>query len=237
MPYYVAVQIPTNEALPGWVAYAETYQQSQVWYNGVSAGGALVSIIDRHTSIYSNYVMGGNFTVTLDAGTYFTNFPQGIAASAAIAQAGTIPAAAKSLLFDANFDVEWLQVAFGGQTLPFFALSAGSNYTRYGANISGLAGQSGELRFTEHPDIPTQIHKIVFLDNITFSEIPIPEPQVLWLLGLGGLLLALRNRKFRSRGESQLAAYRAVLEARTTQYAPRFTSPTPRKTHPCPVVR
>ena len=95
------VQVLTTDALPSWTVYADIYQQSQMWYNGESAGGALVSIIDLHTFALSNDVIGGSFTVTLDSGTYFINgdINQGIVASAAIAQTGTIPNGMKTLLF------------------------------------------------------------------------------------------------------------------------------------------
>lgn len=195
-PDRLPVFMPATNALPGWtVYYGDIYQQSEVIYNGVSIGGVLVTLIDRHTFTHSNSVIRGNFTATLDAGSLFFGDGSGMIAWAAIAQTGTIPAVAKSLLFDASGDVGFLQAAFDSQVLPFFALSSGTNYTRYGADISGFSGQSGELRFTERPDLPPRIHKIAYLDNITFSELPIPEPGAIWLFTLGLFLSRCRRQR------------------------------------------
>jgi hypothetical protein len=188
VPPNQSVQVLTTDALPGWTAYAATYQQSRVWYNYLSGGGALVSLVDLHTQFYSNSVIGGYFTATLDSGSIFINGNQTLV-SAAIAQPGTVPSGARSLVFDASWNVSALQVTFGGQALPFYALSSGSNYTTYGADVSALAGQTGELRFTEQPNPPPSVFTIVFLDNIQFSDVVVPEPSTIGLFALGGLFL------------------------------------------------
>jgi PEP-CTERM motif len=183
----------TTDALPGWTTYSGPYQQSQVLYNGISLGGALVSLVDRHTLGYSNNVIGGSFTVTLDSGSIFINGNQ-ILVSAAIAQSGMIPGGSMSLRFDASWNVGALSVTFGGHVLPFYALSSGPNYTRYGADVSAFAGQSAELRFTEQPNPPPSVFTIAFLDNIFISPEAIPEPSVLGLFGLVALLFGWRLR-------------------------------------------
>jgi hypothetical protein len=65
-----------------------------------------------------------------------------------------------------------------------------SNYVEYGADISAFAGLTGELRFTEQPI--TRNDATVTLDQITFSNLPVPEPSVFGLSALGALLLNWR---------------------------------------------
>src|SRR5204863_8899967 len=110
-----------------------------------------VTLIDRHTAFYGNYVIGGNFTATLDSGTIPTGVNPG-PTSAALGQTGLIPADARSLRFTANLDVSSLFVTFNGQNLPFIPLTSGSNFEVYAADISRFAGQTGELLFTERPN-------------------------------------------------------------------------------------
>jgi hypothetical protein len=192
VPSSQPVQVLTSDALPWWTVYAGPYQQSQVWYNGVSAGGTLVSIIDLHTQGFNNRVIGGNFTATLDSGTFFVNGNQQIVASAAIAQSGTIPVGTRSLMFDASGDVSELLVTLGGQVLAFGALSSGANFTTYGADVSAFVGQTAELRFTEQPNAAPDIFKIAYLDDIQFSPTSVPEPGVFGLSVLAALLLCWR---------------------------------------------
>ena len=177
--------INVTDALPGWTAYIGTNQATQVAYNGVSLGGAVVGLVDLHTSFFSNNVIAGNFTANLYPGYYP---PDAADDSAAIAQTGLIPGAARSLLFDANDHISQLVVTFNGQNLPFFLLSTSSNFQTYGADISGFAGVSGELRFTQQPIFAE--FPIVWLDNIRFSSIP--EPCTVSFLALGALLLGGR---------------------------------------------
>ena len=39
-------------------------------------------------------------------------------------------------------------VSLGGQSIPFFALSTGSNYTLYGGNIPAFGGETEQLTFS-----------------------------------------------------------------------------------------
>jgi hypothetical protein len=72
-------------------------------------------------------------------------------------------------------------------------ISNAVNYTVWGADISSYAGQTGQLLFTTIADIPFASGGL--LDNIQFSSIPIPEPGVVGLLGLGGLSFLWHRRK------------------------------------------
>ena len=55
-------------------------------------------------------------------------------------------------------------------------------YNIYAANISAYAGQTGQLLFTTHPGRDN------YLDNLQFSNLPVPEPESLALLVVGGML-------------------------------------------------
>ena len=81
-------------------------------------------------------------------------------------------------------------VTFNGKNLPLFRLDA----TDLACDISAYDGQVGELRFGAEP-----VQELVGLDNIIFSVQPVPEPGVIGLFALGGLLVAFRCRKARSR--------------------------------------
>lgn len=186
---------PFAEVFPGWTGYQGTNQSSQAFYNGVSLGAALCSIIGRQ-SVWSNSVISGNYTAVLAAGEYPLANPTELL-PAAIAQSGLVPSSTKSLRFRLGdlSNVGDLSVTFEGQTIPFYPLSAGANYAVYGGDLSMFAGVTGELRFTQRP-ITWPTAK-AYIDSIQFSPDAIPEPGVLGLLALGGLLFAGRFRKRR----------------------------------------
>jgi hypothetical protein len=182
---------PFAEVLPSWTGYLDTNQAAGAVYNGVSGGGTLTSLVTADTT-YPNdgRVIAGRFTAALSAGYYGLSNP--ILAPAAIAQTSLTPVTAKSLTFAAFFlgTQGDLAITLDGVNIPFVALGAGPNYTIYGGDVSALAGLTGELRFSERPI--SNPSATVFLDNIQFSDQPIPEPGTVALLGLGASLLAFR---------------------------------------------
>lgn len=181
------VYIPIASALPRWTGYiAGTMPASQVAYNGISVGAPQISLIGHNSDTYSNDLIGGSYTAVLQAGEY--GYPYTSNVSAAIAQTGTVPVTTLSLRFDASVNVVgYLTVTFNGQNITYYPLSAGPNYEVYGGDISLYAGQTGELRFTESPTASAQF-AIAFLDNITFSVNPIPEPGTCGLVWYGAVL-------------------------------------------------
>jgi hypothetical protein len=125
---------------------------------------------------YSIYLQGGSFV--FDTNSY-----------AAIFQTGQVPSGSHSLIYSGG---SALQVFFNGQMLMPVALSNSANYTRWAADISAYAGQSGELLFR----VPWRTASM--LDDIQFSPLAIPEPGTWALLGLGSALFwcaARRHRK------------------------------------------
>lgn len=206
---------PFGDVFPGWAGYIGATQANLAFYNGVSLGAALNSIIGPYTPYDSNSVISGKFTAVLAAGVINPG-PNSSLESVALAQRSMIPVSAQSLRFKLGqySYVGDLEVAFGGQIIPFFPLTSGSNFTVYGGDISAFAGATGELRFTERP-ISWPFAK-AYLDDIEFSPNPIPEPSglLLWLLSSALLSLAYlrhRNRQcacLRSRTRVTLAAVR-----------------------------
>lgn len=181
--------VPVTSAFPGWsVSYGTpgvgTNAASTVWYDGLSLGGAFVSVNDTNTGSgfvplqgrYSAYLFGG-----LSSGgnpTYST-----------ISQTGLVPNGTLSLLMDVK---PWngFSVSLGGQTINMVALQTFSSYTLYGGDISAFAGQSVQLSITAPP---TSIPNGVLLDDIVFSPSSVPEPSTLALGALGTLLLGFRR--------------------------------------------
>lgn len=186
--------VPVTSAFPGWtVSYATpgvgTNTATTVWYDGLSLGGAFVSVNDTNTGAgfvplqgrYSAYLFGG-----LSSGgnpTYST-----------LSQTGVVPNGTLSLLMDVN---AWngFSVSLNGQTISMVALQTFSSYTLYGADISAFGGQSVQLSITAPP---TSTPNGVLLDDIVFSPSSVPEPSALALSALGGVLFTWRRWKKRA---------------------------------------
>jgi hypothetical protein len=168
--------VPTSAAFPGWTSPASTAAYDQTGLGGT----AVLSLVS------SNYIVGfpsihfvpfeGRYTAVLQGG----SAPDGPGMS--LAQIGTVPGDALSLHFFAASFGENFTVSMNGQPQNFFRLQFFGSYYEYAADISGFAGQTTELRFT-HPSQPGALS--LFLDNISFSPVAVPEPSTWALLALG----------------------------------------------------
>jgi hypothetical protein len=189
--------VPMSNALPGWTGYfSGTNQITLALYNSISYGSVLVTLIGN-SSIYSNSVIAGKYTATIDAGEFTDTNGSTFFASAAIAQTGLVPGTALSLRFDASGNVlGYMTVTFDGKNIPFYPLSAGPNYEVYGGDVSGFAGQTGELRFTENPTTSNPF-ATAFLDNIVFSTSPVPEPTACALILCSAVVFWANRRRHR----------------------------------------
>ena len=166
-PFYPNAVNATN-ALPGWTLLGgDAYPD--VLYNDVSLGAPAVSIHDPNDKEGFTPVQGR-----------YSVFLQGSNTAIGIAQTGQIPADAQSLTFWSY--VTQLQVRVNDQVIPYASIGSGPNYTIYGGDISAFASQTGTLRFLGNG----------WIDNIQFSNLPIPEPGVFGLSALGALLLGWR---------------------------------------------
>lgn len=176
--------VPTNNAIPGWTAYLGGFPQSAVLYDGVTLGGAMISLQDTN-AVFVGSAVQGNYSVVLLASS------AGPPTTAAIGQTGTIPNNAQSLTFWGN--VGGMQVTFNGQPIDYLVTGSTANYVIYSADISAYAGQTGQLLFTALAGNSYASGGLI--DNIQFSTTPVPEPSTLALAAFGGLLLGSRRWK------------------------------------------
>jgi len=107
-------------------------------------------------------------------------------------QVGDVPTEAKSIHF-LNYGFSEVELLINGSQVPLL-FDGGFDHSQIHlinaeADISGYAGQTVELRFT------TTDSDLAGLDSIYFSNEPVPEPNVLALLGVGAVLLFWRFRR------------------------------------------
>ncbi|MDQ6630380.1 MAG: PEP-CTERM sorting domain-containing protein [Verrucomicrobiota bacterium] len=173
-PFY-PYGIDVTNALPGWAVFIGSNQATQITYNAPAIGSTFVTLWATNGQQIS-----GNFGVLLQGG--------GTAASASISQTALVPASTRSILFQAQpygFNAGGsLLISFGGQNIPFFALSTGANYTLYGGEISAFAGQTEQLTIAalNQPGFYPNNWNI---DNIQFSSSAVPEPSTIALAIIG----------------------------------------------------
>jgi hypothetical protein len=179
-PYYPYAAIATR-ALPGWSFDGFRPGGSDIGYDSGTAGSAAVSIHDTNTYLGLVPILQGRYSAFLQ-GEYTFN-PNAVSVS--LWQTGQIPLNAQSMTFWGGDFAATFQITFNGQYIPFGIIGSGANYNIYGGDISAFAGQTGELRFTALPRTESGI------DNIQFSNQPIPEPSGLVLFGLGTLFLSI----------------------------------------------
>lgn len=170
--------VSSTSALPAWSVYYGAIQQSQVTFNAIALGSTHVCLLGTRGSGIYKCIQGG-YSVMLQGGSTAT--------AASIRQVGLVPADAQFIQFKAQPAPGSFVVALNGQSIPFYPLAVGLNYTLYGGDVSAFANQTVELSFSAMSSSlgPNNWN----LDSITF----VPEPSVLALAGLGAVFLALRH--------------------------------------------
>jgi hypothetical protein len=202
--YSPASDVPITNALPGWSAYVSTSgvptPLTLVWYDGISFGGAAVSVVDTNIGVSGFYPLQGQYSAYLFGG---GSYPL---ASTTISQTSLVPSGTESLLMDARVSGAAFIVTLGGQTINMIPLQVFANYTLYGGDVSSFAGQVAALSFTVPPAAVAQ-PSMFELDNIQFSNQAVPEPGVFGLSVLGVLVLGWRvlgRRRHTARGDPAL---------------------------------
>lgn len=187
-PYYPYVAY-TSDAVPGWTTTGDL-APNDILYNDIALGDPAVSIIDKNYGYppgSSPPLDGNNYGVILYGGA-----PPGAPEGVSISQTALVPVTANSILFEANNEGGSLggvlTLSLGGQNIPFYPLSTGSDYTLYGGDVSGFAGKDEQLIFTALEGGNNYWE----LDDIQFSSQAIPEPGVFGLTALGAALLGWR---------------------------------------------
>jgi len=189
------VYVPVSSALPGWTAYIDSVQQTQVQQNAYDTGLAVIDIFGPNYPAAEPSpgivpgVIDGNYSVLLQAGA--EPGTSGVTTGVSIAQTGTVPDDDQWMQFRA-WETYWtgFTVSFDGNSLSPVVLGTGANYTLYGVNIAPYSGQTGQLEFTA--DFVTPGSSWLGLDDIAFAATPEPSPLV--LTGIGGVLFALYRR-------------------------------------------
>lgn len=169
--------ISTEVALPGWTAFIGDRETQIVGHNWETLSSANIAVIGPEQSAFQLKYM-----VLMQSGPVVPDFSQH---PVSIAQTGIIPSDVRSMRYSVDMLREnSLEVRFQNQVLTPQLLAVRERYSEYGIDVTGLAGQLGELRFTAVA-IPGIIQNDVTLDLIRFSLLPVPEPEVVSLL-LGG---------------------------------------------------
>ena len=170
---YAQGLVPATVRIPSWNAYVSGIPDSEVLFNLKNLDDPVVTIQGTASTYLTP--LQGNYSVYIQGGS-----PYAYGTNAGIFQTGQIPIFAKSLTFWGQ--VGNVQLSFSGQALSYNAIGNVGNYSIFGADVSAFAGQIGELRFNvTHPGG-------AILDNIQFSNSPVPEPGSLALLVVGGLV-------------------------------------------------
>jgi hypothetical protein len=173
--------------VPGWTEY-------NGWSDANYSGGATLMYNNQPLDEPGVALEGTDFPIPAIQGQYSVLLLGGDilggTQGAAIGQTGTIPLTAQSITFwwGTGLDNYSLQITFGGHLLSFSPISSTAKYVIYGADISGYAGQTGELLFTEGPSAGEGV-----IDNVQFSSTAVPEPSEFALAALGALLLGFRR--------------------------------------------
>jgi hypothetical protein len=172
--------VPAASAFPGWTVSAE-----YIPYDDVSLSGNSISIMDASSPYFTTSIQGTYYALLASGNT------PGLGQTISLGQSGTIPLGTESMTFWGNLG--GLQISFGGEAIAFSETGSTANYNIYSADVSALAGSSGQLLFS----LPAYTSNAT-LDNIQFSTSSVPEPSAFALTALGGLLLAWRRSKARA---------------------------------------
>jgi len=195
--------VPISQALPGWNAYLGSVEQTEVGQNTFANSYATVDILGpgwgtQPGPFGANIgIIDGNYSVLLQGG-YSSDDSYNGYVNASIAQTGMVPATAESLTFrawDYLGNLNLFAVSFNGNTLSPTLLGTGTSpsgqpYNIYGVNIVPYAGQTGQLEFTADG---SAAEPTILLDDISFSTQAVPEPSILGLTAIGGLVFGARG--------------------------------------------
>ena len=180
-----------TSALPGWTGSVGGVAVTDASLNEVSLEAASIDLLGPGNTSGLG-VIDGNYSVYLQPGTSL----EGTGSyTTSLAQVGTIPSSAQSLTLEAwqPMYATPFSVSFAGNMLSPIVLStgvspSGQDYNVYGVNIAQFAGEYGQLEFTVYPDNYNSLR----LDDIAFTT-PVPEPGIVALTAIGGLLFGARK--------------------------------------------
>ena len=196
-PPWGSSSVEFAQAFPGWSESIGL--NTNALYDAVPLDTVGISIIDKSFSSWPAWpgpVIQGNYSAVLASGDGYTVNGGGPTA-ATLSQTGLVPVGTESLQFEANEYLDSpasLVVTLGGQTLTLAVLGTGTNYTRYGADVSQWAGQTANLAFTVLAENPHRGDEYLVLDAIQFSSEPVPEPSVMGLFSISIFCMCGRTK-------------------------------------------
>lgn len=172
---------PPSQQSP-WVDFGGWFPDRVVsGYNTISLGGPGVILHDSNSSFAQPLL--GNYSVQLVNA--FFPLPPGEISIAAIMQTGTIPSGSRSIRFIATSLAP--VVSFGGNPMAVQRIGTSARFNLFAGDVTAFTGQLGDLRFSQTG----------MLDEIWFSTLPVPEPDVELLLLAGVTLVLARARSRR----------------------------------------
>jgi hypothetical protein len=163
-----------------------------VLHNNVYLDSTGVAILDAANQAWPGGPIQGGFSVLLQAGAELGSGGTR-QADVSLVQSAVVPFGARSLWFLGRASSPNFTVSLGGANLDFLAFPMGGT-TRYGADISGFAGQTLPLNFTVFAPGPHGQNNL-YLDSIEFSSFSVPEPSTFELLALAGALDCFHFRR------------------------------------------
>ena len=179
--------VPISAALPGWSGFYGSSQTSDAWYDGISIGGAMISVVDDNAPAFAP--LQGNYSAFLFGGGGIGGL------SASISQTGTISAGTQSITMDAWEYGASPIVAINGVAINMMPVQTFANYSVYGGTVpSADVGPPVTLSFTV-PAPASGGPSMFELDDISFSTnvVASPEPNMVALSAIGGLLFGARK--------------------------------------------
>jgi hypothetical protein len=185
-------EISTSLLFPSWTLWIGENVQPTGSFNTFLLAGPQAALMASETP--SEGVIEGTKSV------YMSGWP---GASTSLAQTGDVPAGTKSVRFVArNYAYQSMHVPPGplflrmnGQSLPLVILSSnGTGDFVFGADVTGFAGTTAELRFGVGSPISGSDTLFGNFDSVSFSPVPIPEPGYLTMFATCAMALLTRHR-------------------------------------------
>lgn len=181
--------VPAAAAFPGWTAEIGGVAQNFVYHDTGGIGEPVVALFDEPAQAGTMLLLQGQYMAYLETGTNTQR--------SSLSQVGDIPAGTKSITLLCDGGAGPPVVTLNGIPIEMIHLSgstASHFINLYGGDVSAFAGSSAELRL-QSDSFSTSFSGRRSLDDIRFSDSPLPEPAPYWIeLLTSALLLNARSR-------------------------------------------
>lgn len=182
--------LPWSEAVPGW-NHGDGASTDTVYHGNVHVGISPWYLLVDGQSTIDDWLgftsLDGRFAIAMKNGNASSLDPQSPWVNSFLSQNGMIPIGTQSLTLFASGS---LGIQWNGNSLDVVAL--GGNL--YGADVSALAGTTGELKVV---NLGTDQLDILTIDNIQFSSSVVPEPTTIAMIACGAFVFVAVRRNGR----------------------------------------